>query len=394
LHFTLIIVFFLIAWTLAASLMPETHPGLTRIAYWVMGILGAVILFVSVLLHELAHSIMSLRYGLKVRQIMLFIFGGVSDIEEDEEISKNFHKEFKTAVVGPIASFVIAGIFGISWLVLSNIHTSTPSATTVVVVISTNEIKSIAEGVLRYAAFVNVLLGGFNLIPAFPLDGGRILRSALLRWRRDYDQSTKTAVRIGIAISYGFMAFGFIIMLSGSFIGGIWILLIGWFLNSGAQSYLQRYELSSILSKILLEDIMNTNIISVKENKEKEEEVMTINRLVTDYFNIYSKDSFPIINNQNYLIGMVTFKDAWNIPEHERDITTIRNIMIPLQNLIVMQPNRTANEALMQMTRKQMGKVFVCNEQGKLIGLVSKTDLLNAASERKQYREAVKKGYV
>lgn len=251
--------------------MPETHPGLTRIGYWIMGILGAVILFVSVLLHELAHSIISLRYGLKVRQIMLFIFGGVSDIEEDEKISKDFHKEFKIALVGPITSFVIAGIFEISWLILSNIHTSSFSTTTAVVtsMITTNEIKSIAEGVLQYGASVNVLLGGFNLIPAFPLDGGRILRSALLRWRRNYDQSTKTAVGIGIAISYGFMAFGFITMLSGSFIGGMWILLIGWFLNSGAQSYLQRYELSSILSEIRLSDIMNTNIITIKANEEE-----------------------------------------------------------------------------------------------------------------------------
>lgn len=182
------------------------------------------------------------------------------------------------------------------------------------------------------------------------------------------------------------MAFGFVAMLSSSFVSGMWILLIGWFLNSGAQSYLQRYELSSNLSEIRLGDIMNTKIISIKENED-----MTISRLIKEYFNIYSKDSFPIVNDQNCLIGIVSFKDAWEVTEQKRDIIKTRSIITPLVNLIVMQPNRTAADALMQMTRKQVGKVFVCNEKGILIGLVSKTDLLNAANESKKYVETVKK---
>jgi hypothetical protein len=117
LHFTLIIVFFLTTWTLSASLMPEIHPGLSRRDYWIIGIFGAGTSFISILLHELAHSIVALRYGLKVRQIILFIFGGVSDIEEGEA-SKDFHKEFKIAIVGPITSFVIAAILGLAWWIL------------------------------------------------------------------------------------------------------------------------------------------------------------------------------------------------------------------------------------------------------------------------------------
>jgi Zn-dependent protease len=112
LHFTLVLVSFLVAWTLAVMLMPELYPGLNIFVYWIMGTICAIILFVSVLLHELAHSIVALRYGLKVREIILFIFGGISVIEDqDEEASKDFRKEFKIAVVGPITSFVIAAIF-------------------------------------------------------------------------------------------------------------------------------------------------------------------------------------------------------------------------------------------------------------------------------------------
>lgn len=296
LHFTLIIAFFLISWTLAATLMPQIYryPGLTTVHYWIMGVLGAAIVFISVLLHELAHSILALRYGIRVRQIMLFIFGGVSDIEEEEykweqkgettgPSRKDFHMEFKIAAVGPLTSFIIASVLALAWWILVQTDTTGGGST---VTTTTNIAKRIAEGVLQYGAVVNTLLGGFNLIPAFPLDGGRILRSALLQWKKDYDQSTKIAVKIGISISYGFMALGFMIMISGEFVSGMWILLIGWFLNTGAQSYLQQQETSSILSKT----------------------DMTINSLIKNYFNIYAKDSFPILNELNYYLkGMVTF---------------------------------------------------------------------------------------
>jgi Zn-dependent protease len=226
--------------------MPEIHPGLTRTEYWIIGVFGASTSFISILLHELAHSIMALKYGLKVRQIVLFIFGGVSDIEEGDS-SKDFHKEFKIAIVGPITSFVIAAILGLSWWILILVVQGAASSPAIANT-SNNATIVIAEAILQYGAIINTMLGGFNLVPAFPLDGGRILRSALLRWKKDYDQSTKIAVRIGTAISYVFMAIGFIIMLSGSFIGGMWLLFIGWFLNSGAQSYLEQHQLSTALS--------------------------------------------------------------------------------------------------------------------------------------------------
>ena len=201
----------------------------------------------------------------------------------------------------------------------------------------------------------------------------------------DYDQATKISAKIGIAISYGFMAFGFLIMFSGSFTSGIWILLIGWFLNSGAQSYLQQHEITSILSTVRLSEIMNTNIISVRED-------LAIDNLIKDYFNPYSKDSFPVVNEAGYLLGMVAFKGAWNIPESKKQIVKAKDIMIPKANLIVItDPTRKADNILMQMSRKRMGKAFVCNEQGRLIGILSKTDIMNIVSERKEYSQAFRK---
>ncbi|MFL6402239.1 MAG: site-2 protease family protein [Nitrososphaeraceae archaeon] len=394
LHFTLIIVFFLIAWTLSGSLMPQVHPGLTRTEYWIIGIFGASTSFISILIHELAHSIVALRYGLKVRQIILFIFGGVSDIEEGES-SKDFRKEFKIAIAGPMTSFVIAAILGLAWWILLFVsQTGEPSSA------ANNNVITIIEAILQYGAIINAVLGGFNLVPAFPLDGGRILRSALLRWKRDYDQSTKIAVRIGTAISYVFMAIGFIIMLSGSFIGGMWLLFIGWFLNSGAQSYLEQHQLSTALSGVYLKDIMNITYVPVKPD-------IMVNELLNNYLNVYRKNEFPVVAagedpTGNELLGAVTAKQALKVPEHSRDRIKIEEIMIPKDELIVMRSNRSADDALRRMFRENKSRVFICEEdkeeqevkkhrRQKLVGLISKTDILNVAREREEFDKAVEK---
>jgi Zn-dependent protease/CBS domain-containing protein len=355
--------------------MPQHYPNLATTEYWIMGTIGAVILFFSILVHELAHSLIAIRYGLKVRQIILFIFGGVSDIDEEKETTENFRKEFKIAVVGPLTSFIIATIFASIWWLLSQIGPELGEATI---------IKQMATGVLFYGAIVNTLLGAFNLIPAFPLDGGRILRSALQRWKRDYDQATKIAVKIGIWISYGFMGFGFLSILGGAFIGGIWLILIGWFLNSGAQSYLYQREITSVLSGVRLIDVMNTRVIAVREGTNVDE-------LLRNYFNTYMKSAFPVLNTQGELLGMVTLKEVMDVPEDRRHKVKVEEIMMPRKHLIILTPDTKADEALTQMTRRHMGKVFVCDKEGKLLGLISKTDIMNVVNERKEYVQAKRK---
>jgi Zn-dependent protease/CBS domain-containing protein len=370
LHFTMVIAFFLIAWTLATGLMPMYVPGLTATQYWLMGAAGAVVLFFSVFLHELMHSIVAMRYGIRVRQITLFIFGGVSEITEE---TQDFRKEFNIAIAGPATSFAIAGVIAAIWWPVS-ITAEDTSALTLA--------KRMAEGVLLYGAIVNALVGGFNLIPAFPLDGGRVLRSALVRQKRSYDDATRIAARVGVAISYAFMGIGFLIMLSGSFISGVWLLVIGWFLNSGAQSYLAQQELSSVLSGVRLRDIMNTRVITVGED-------VSVDQLLRDYFGSYMKSTFPVEDVSGRLLGMVMLKNATDVPDEKRQHTRAGDIMIPSSDLAVMTPDRKADEALQRMTRTRVGKVFVCDASGRLLGLVSKTDIMNVASERQEYRKEV-----
>jgi Zn-dependent protease/predicted transcriptional regulator len=367
LHFTLIIGFLLIAWTLAAGFMPQYVPGLTAAQYWIMGAAGAIILFFSVFLHELMHSVVAIRYGIRVRQIILFIFGGVSDLPEE---TKDFRKEFKITVAGPATSFAISAIFAGLWWLLAQ-----ASAALLQPIVG-----QAIGGVFLYGALINALLGAFNLIPAFPLDGGRILRAGLVKWKKNYDDATRVAARVGIIISYGFMAFGFFAMIFGSFISGIWILLIGWFLNSGAQSYLSQHELTSVLSGLRLKDIMNTRVITVQEDVNDDE-------LIKKYFNQYMKSSFPVVDANARLLGMVTLKRAVEVPGQKRAQTRVDEIMIPADKLIVMLPGRKADEALLHMTKTQTGKVFVCDEQGVLVGLISKTDILSVASERHDFQQ-------
>jgi Zn-dependent protease/CBS domain-containing protein len=420
--------------------MPLFYPGLPQSAYWTMGILGAIILLISVLLHELSHSIVAKRYGYKVRQIILFVFGGVSDIRDEPK--EDYKKEFTIAIVGPISSFALAGVFAVAWFVLVQVGTNTttsqmntplfalpqpqqqeqgpassslpPSATS-----DGQVIGSIAQGIMRYGVIVNILLGGFNLLPAFPLDGGRVLRAGLTRWRGNYHDATKTAVKVGVWISYGLMAFGFLTIFSGSFTGGIWLLLIAWFLQSGAQSYLQQHEITSALSGVRLYQIMNTQFVAVSPS-------MNIKEVLEAYFNIHRKSELPVVekeaddtgNNYYYLLGSITAKDAMSVSEKRRESMTVDEIMIEKKNLVIMSPDKTADIALNTIMEENKSRIYVCEnpsigktssikrtekmqeqmimtystiKSDRLVGIVSKTDILNVAKERMEYTESMKK---
>jgi Zn-dependent protease/predicted transcriptional regulator len=369
-HYTFIIIFVLVTWSLSAHLIPMSLPGLSFVIYLSIGVIGAAVLFSSVILHELAHSIMAIRYGIKVRQIVLFIFGGVSDIEEEP---KDFRKEFKIAVVGPLTSFGLAGIFSVFSFLIESIADSGSSTS-----------LQAADVVLSYGAFINIMLGAFNLIPAFPLDGGRILRAALVKWNREYDAATKTVIRTSVIISYALMGIGFFIIITRTFVGGLWILLIGWFLNTGAQSYMQQKELSSILSNVTLRDIMNTNIIAVRKGTN-------LYDVFTNYFGVHMKTSFPVTDDSGSLLGMITLPMVSRISEHKRQYTVVDDVMIPRDDLIVMDLTKNANEALNEMVKRKMNMVFLSNAEGKIEGLVTKTDILNIAAERQKYFQTLKR---
>ncbi len=369
LHFTLIITFFLIDWTLSTYFMPGYVKGLTSSDYWLMGSIGSGLLFFSILLHELSHSMVATRYNIPVKSITLFIFGGVSDIAKEPS---DFHQEFKMSIAGPLASFGLAAIFAFSlWLGSSVLD---PSSSFYLYV----------KGILFYAAIANLMLGVFNLIPAFPLDGGRVLRAALVRWKKDYHEATKIATSIGIVISYIFMGFGFVTLLRGDFIGGLWIVLIGWFLHNGAQSYMSQFEMTTSLKGIIVGNIMNTKIISVKQDA-------SVDFVLKNFFVVTMKSELPVTDEQDHLLGMITLKEILNVPEDQRESVRVQDIMIHPKHLAVMEYHTQAEKALLQMVQKRVGKVFVCESEGKLLGVISKTDIIELANERQKYFQTLKK---
>ncbi|MGI0052188.1 MAG: site-2 protease family protein [Nitrososphaeraceae archaeon] len=372
LHFTLIIVFFLISWTLATGFMPHYYPSLTTSQYWIMGVIGAIILFVSILLHELSHSLLSIRYGIHVNQIILFIFGGISDMKDE---TKEFKKEFKIAVVGPLTSYALSGLFWILFILVSFLNDNHQSIG--------NSLSSV-EGILLYSSMVNLIIGSFNLIPAFPLDGGRMLRAGITKWKNDFDLATGIASKIGIAISFGIIGLGFIAIVKGSFLSGFWLIIIGWFINIGAQTYLEQNELSTRVKGIKLREIMNINFIAVNPD-------LKLSELIRDYFNVYWKSAYPVINDDKQLVGMIT-TDAISKKDHiENKDKKVSEMMIPVSELIVMSPDKEVNDALKQLFRKRMSRVFIKDKQSQLVGLVSKSDILHLAQERKEFLQSSKK---
>jgi Zn-dependent protease/predicted transcriptional regulator len=373
------------------------------------------------------------RYGFRVRQIILFVFGGVSDIQDEPR--EDYKKEFTLAIVGPISSFALAGLFAVVWYVLIQVGVTTTATsqadilfampqlqreqarTSPTTTVSEEEVVgSIAQGIMRYGIIVNILLGGFNLLPAFPLDGGRVLRAGLMRWKGNYHDATKTAVKVGIGISYGLMAFGFLTIFTGSFTGGIWLILIGWFLQSGAQSYLQQHEITTALSGVRLYQIMNTQFIAVTPD-------MSIMEVLEVYFNFHRKSELPVVEKEdgtgnNYLLGSITAKDAMNVSEKNRENIKVDEIMIEKNNLVIMSSDRTADEALNTIMEGNKSRIYVCENPSvrksstrrtekmqqqqlmtthrivktdRLVGLISKTDILNVAKERLEYTENMKK---
>ncbi|KAA2280659.1 MAG: site-2 protease family protein [Candidatus Nitrosocosmicus sp.] len=369
LHFSLILVFFLISWTLAQGFMPQYAPGLSPAHYWLMSVSGTIILFFSVLIHELSHSMVARSYGIRVKQIMLFIFGGISDIEEEP---KEFRKEFKMAIAGPAVSLALSLIFASFWWLTIFMM---PTSSDLVEDVGT-DVLTMLNGVIYYSAILNLILGVFNLIPAFPMDGGRILRSLLYRRNKNYDKSTRIAVKIGIIISYLFFGLGLLTILSGSFVSGFWIILIGWFLQNGAQSYIHQYDIMKMLSRIRLADLMKTNIISIPENT-------SVSTMIRNYFNIYMKSSFPVTKLDYQIVGLVTLKSCTDVPEAMRDTTLVGDIMIPKDKIRLMNMNDTAEKALSIMINEKQDKIFVCNDFDIIEGIVSKTDLIAAMDEKK-----------
>ncbi len=348
LNYTWFIVFGLIAWSLASGYFPYHYPGLSRSAHWAMGFLGAVFLFLSVLAHEVTHSYIAKREGIEVKEITLFIFGGVSQMTKEPEDPM---KEFKVAIGGPISSLILAFIFWIT----SKIISYTPDFI-------------LYTGLLSYLAFINLSLAVFNLIPGFPLDGGRVLRALYWKKTGSVRKATQIAAGTGKWVGVGIILLGLLLILTGNLIGGFWFVIIGIFLRSAAEGGIQQVVMKTALEGVKVRELMSQSVITVQPS-------LRIDRLVEDFYLTHKHITYPVVERER-IVGIVTLKQVKDVPRDQWREKTVSEVMKPIQEGMMLDPDGEAVDALQKMIRSGEGRLPVVKD-GKAIGMITRKDILN-----------------
>lgn len=336
-----------ISWTLAAGYFPLKYPELDRSIHWVMGIFSAMLLFVSVLLHELSHSLIAKKNNIPIRGITLFIFGGVAEMTEEPPTAQS---EIKMAVAGPICS----GFLALFFYVISIFFTSFLLVIPLI-------------GILKYLVFINLVLMIFNLLPGFPLDGGRILRAVIWNYTGDIKKATYTTSRIGSALGIFLIIFGFLNIFTGNFIGGLWFAFIGIFLKGAAETAYQQLMSGKLQHDIKISDIMTRNVVTIKDST-------TIDKLIDDYFLRYRYNSYPVVSN-GMLMGIVSIHDVKQIPREDWNRVNIRKILDSKIINLCVSPDEDANSAMSKMVKTGIGRIPVL-DNGKLVGIISRRDIM------------------
>ncbi|MDD5382096.1 MAG: site-2 protease family protein [Candidatus Margulisbacteria bacterium] len=346
-NYSWFIILGLIVFSLAQGYFPYTDPELDISAHWLMAFISALLLFASLLAHELSHSVVAARNKLPIHGITLFVFGGVAHLEK-EPASPDV--EFKMALAGPLMSFTLAlAFFGLAkvfgWLGIPKPFIS----------------------ITNYLLLLNLVVGIFNLIPGFPLDGGRILRAALWNFYQDVRKATAIASALGKAFAFLLIAVGFLELITGSLISGIWLIFIGLFLQEAADTSYRQVAMKKLLSGIRVGSFMTKNVITVPAD-------IPLDRLIDEFFFKYRHASFPVIE-EDKLLGLITLHDVKDIPREKWGETAAKTIMAPINKKLITSKETDALDALAKLAGNGIGRLLVIEDQ-KLIGIVSQRDIM------------------
>ncbi len=341
----------LITWSLASGLFPEYYENLPASSYWIMGAAGALGLFLSIVLHELAHSLVARNYGINMRGITLFIFGGVAEMENDPPSPR---AEFFMAIVGPLSSAAIS----ISLFILAfwAQHTGLPV-----------EFK----GVVNYLAWLNMILAVFNLVPAFPLDGGRVLRSILWKWKNNLRWATSIASRVGSGLGMALIIAGIILIFMGNFVGGLWWFMIGLFIRSAAQRAYQQLLARGIFQSKKVQDFMVKDPLTVPRT-------LSLQEFVDDYVYKNNYQMYPVLSFGK-LAGCVSVNNVASIPRDEWSTQTLSTILTPCSAETSISPEEDADQALEIMNRTGNSRLIVVDGDN-LVGIITLKDMLKYLS--------------
>lgn len=342
-----IIIALLVTWSLSVGYFPQKYLNYSTQTYWLMGLAGAAGLFMSIIAHEMAHSVIARGYGIPIRGITLFLFGGVAEMEKEPKGAKD---EFVMAVMGPISSGLIAAAcYG---LFLLGRHVGWPYP---------------VGGVVLYLAMINGLLAVFNLVPAFPLDGGRMLRAALWHIKGNLKWATRVSAGIGSGFGLFLIIYGVFHFITGHFIAGMWWFLIGMFLKNAAEASYQQLITLRTLEGEPLRRFMNTSPITVPPD-------LTIDRLVEDYVYAYHHKLYPVVADGR-LAGCVTTRQIKEIPREQWSVTTVADVAATCNPDNTIGPDADATEALSKMRRTNAGRLMVVDGE-RLLGIVSLKDMM------------------
>ncbi len=348
----------LVTWSLAHGLFPFYFEDFSTATYWWMGVAGAIGLFVSIVFHEFSHSLIARRHGIPVKGITLFIFGGIAQMDEEPQTAKG---ELLMAVAGPIASVVLGAAFFILHLFAAGIPWPKP-----------------VDGVLVYLASINVILALFNMIPAFPLDGGRVLRSILWKWKNDLRWATRISSRIGAGFGIVLIVLGAIDFIAGNFIGGVWLALIGFFLRGISQSSYQQVLVRNALKGEPVRRFMRENPVTLKPST-------TVRDLVEEYFYKYHHKFYPVRDDSQEL-ACISLDKIKAVPKENWNRQTVGDLAESCSDENMVRADTDAIDALKTMRKTGKSRLMVV-DNGSLVGVIALKDMLEFLSLKAELEE-------
>jgi Zn-dependent protease/CBS domain-containing protein len=363
---SLLVIFFLIAFSLGAGLFPAWHPDWTPGVSWLTALAAAVLFFASVLVHELSHALVGRSYGIEIRRITLFIFGGMAHVEREPGA---WRAELWMAIVGPITSLALGFLFvmlGKALIGDVDIDPDHPRQ-------AFSHFGPVAT-LLFWLGPVNILLGVFNLVPGFPLDGGRVLRAVLWGMTGDLRRATRLASSVGQGFAWLLIATGFAMILGvrvpifgTGLIGGIWLAFIGWFLNNAALMSYQQLLVREALEHVPVSRLMRRNFDTVHPG-------LAVGTLVEEHIMGTEQRAFPVLDRDR-LVGMVCLQDVRKVPRDQWPATRVEDIMTPAGQVAAVEPQDDAAEAMVVLSRRAVNQLPVV-DQDKLVGLLRREDIL------------------
>jgi len=339
------IVFFLITWSLAAHYFPMNYPDWSRGLYWLVGLLTSLLFFGSVLAHELSHSLVARATGTPVKSITLFIFGGVAQIAREPQRPRD---EFWMALAGPAMSLALAFLFGLIWL-------------------GARDVSQPVAALAFWLGWINLLLAGFNLIPGFPLDGGRVLRSILWGITGDLRRATRVATTTGRMIAYIFIFWGILMIFRGYWINGLWIAFIGWFLENAAANSYRQVALRDQLAGHTAEEVMMVDCPRVPPD-------LTLEELVHDHVLRTGRHCFPVVDGER-ISGFITLDAIKRVPRERWATTTVDQAKSSFVQVEAVSPETELFAVLELLAAEGVAQLPVL-EGGEFLGMISRENVL------------------